>query len=232
MATKIYNSHLTTIMNDCKEYFILDVYIALVHMSSQENSLYLIQIFDDTKSDLVKAIMKYIEVKRETIKNCLDKLIEIDILEYNQEYNAWILKGMENMHEKKTYHCEDINSSKKFTGYTKVRKLFLTNRFTTMKAREKRVIIYLAQLVDSKAGKHYKSFSMNLIKPNNYWLKILKTKDKYYAKYTIKNMLEKHKDLFIDKPLGERESAYSKGNGNSFKFNFHCYEIKKEPTDN
>ncbi|MGL5244112.1 MAG: hypothetical protein ACRC7R_02875, partial [Sarcina sp.] len=146
MATKMYNSHLSTIINKCKQYFILDVYIALVHIASEIDSLYLIQVFDDAKNALIKAVMKYINVKRHTIKNCVDKLIDIDILTFNKEYNGWVLNHMENMHKEKTYDEHNPNGSKKFTGYTKIRAFFLSEKFNNMKAREKRIVIYLAQL--------------------------------------------------------------------------------------
>ena len=45
MATKLYNSHLSKIIFECNEYYILDTYISLVNISSEVNSKYLIQTF-------------------------------------------------------------------------------------------------------------------------------------------------------------------------------------------
>ena len=47
MATKMYNSHLSTILYSCNEYYILDTYMALVHISSEVNSKYIIQNYSD-----------------------------------------------------------------------------------------------------------------------------------------------------------------------------------------
>jgi len=49
MATKLYNSHLSTLLFQCNEYYILDTYISLVHTSSEVNSRYLIQTYSDSR---------------------------------------------------------------------------------------------------------------------------------------------------------------------------------------
>ena len=51
MATKLYNSHLSKIIFECNEYYILDTYISLVAISSEVDSKYLIQTFTSSKAE-------------------------------------------------------------------------------------------------------------------------------------------------------------------------------------
>ncbi|MPQ43809.1 hypothetical protein [Clostridium tarantellae] len=232
MATKLYNSHLTNIMTNCKEYYILDTYIALVHISQEVNSKYIIETYSESKKNLVNILKKYINVTSKTILKCVDKLLERNILVYNYSLSAWVLVDMEHMTQTKSYDFENYSESKKFSGYVKIRKFFFSQEFSAMKAREKRILICLAQMADSKARKFYKDFSMNLLKPNSIWLKVLNTKNKYYAKYTIENMIKKYKGLFIDNSEEKREKDIAPSKNKAFKFYFHCEVIKNSPKDN
>ncbi|MPQ45341.1 hypothetical protein GBZ86_16655, partial [Clostridium tarantellae] len=67
MATKLYNSHLNDIIFNCNEYYIIDTYIALVHISSEVNSKYLIQTYSNSKADLINIVKKYLNVSYKTI---------------------------------------------------------------------------------------------------------------------------------------------------------------------
>ena len=228
MATKMYNSHLSKILS-CNEYYILDTYINLVNISSEVNDKYLIQTFSDRKADLINLVRKNLKVSYKTVFNCLEKLISLNIITYDEELNCWILKDMENMTKSKTYPS-DVNAQDTATGYTNIRKFFFTEEFTFMKAREKRLLIYMSQLRDSKKSGFHNGFSMNLLKPNSSWLKILKTKSKYYAKYTIMKMLKTYSEIFDDHSDNEREKDYSPERIKNFKFSFQCNVIK-EKTD-
>jgi len=224
MATKMYNSHLSKILL-CNEYYILDTYINLVNISCEVNDKYLIQTFSDTRSDLINLVRKTLKVSYKTIFNCVEKLIKLNVLDYDNTLNCWTLKDMENMTKSKA-DALDFDSSYSATGYTNIRKFFFTDEFTFMKAREKRILIYMSQLSDSKKSGFHDGFSMNLLKPNSSWLNILKTKSKYYAKYTIMKMLSSYSNLFNDNSDVFREKSYSPKNNKNFKFSFDCKVIK------
>lgn len=228
MATKLYNSHLNTILLECNEYYILDTYISLVHISSEVNNKYLIQTFSDSKADVISLVRKYVAASYKTIYNCIDKLIELNILKYDTTLLSWTLVNMEMMTMSKSDAYDSLEESTKVTGYTHIRNFFFTNEFSKMKAREKRLMIYLAQLSDSKSSKFHNEFSMNLLKPNSVWLKVLRTKCKYYAKYTIEKMLQSHSSLFTNKSDEFREKDLAPKRNKNFKFFFDCLKIKNK----
>lgn len=226
MATKLYNSHLKELLENCNEYYILDTYISLVHLSSEVKGKYLIQTYTDSLADLISATKATLKATYKTIYNCINKLISLGILGFDRSLNAWVILDMENMHLSKS---DSSKSDKEMvTGYTHMRTFFLSDTFSSMKAREKRVLIYMAQLSDSKAGKFHGSYSMNLLKINSPWLKVLKTKCKYYAKYTIEKMLSKYSDIFNDLSTIERSQDISPVRNKTFKFFFNCELIKNK----
>ena len=223
MATKLYNSHLSKILFECNEYYILDTYISLVDISSEVNSKYLIQTFTSSKADLIALVRRNLKVSYKTIFNCIDKLIEKSILAYDDELHSWVLVNMENMAKSKSN--SDNESDLALTGYTHIRNFFFTQEFRSMKAREKRLTIYMSQLCDSKASKFHDGFSMNLLKPGSSWMKVLKTSSKYYAKYTIDKMLKKYPEIFKDNSEDLRLKDLSPKRNTNFKFYFECETI-------
>lgn len=231
MATKLYNSHLSKILFECNEYYILDTYISLVHISSEVNSKYLIQSYSDSKSDLITLVRKHVTASYKTIYNCIEKLISLDILKYDENIFSWLLVDMENMTMSKNVAFETLDSSNSYSGYTNIRRFFFSKEFCNMKAREKRLMIYMSQLTDSKSSTFHNEFSMNLLKPNSSWLKVLKTKCKYYAKYTIEKMLSKYEDIFINKTEEYRSKDLSPKKNRNFKFFFNCVSIKDTNKD-
>ncbi|SFC40047.1 hypothetical protein [Clostridium uliginosum] len=226
MATKLYNSHLSKIIFECNEYYILDTYISLVDMASEVNSKYLIQTFSDSKADLIALVRRNLNIAYKTVFNCIDKLIEKSILEYDSVLHSWILVDMENMTKSK--YDSNNESSYASTGYTHIRKFFFTPEFIKMKAREKRLMIYMSELSDSKASKFHDGFSMNLLKPSSGWMKVLKTKSKYYAKYTINKMLNKYSEIFKDNSEAARLKDLSPKRNTNFKFYFECESINRK----
>jgi len=238
MATKLYNSHLSKIIFECNEYYILDTYISLVAISSEVNSRYMIQTFTSSKADLIALVRRNLNVSYKTVFNCVNKLIEKSILAFDHILDSWILVNMENMTKKKDNLKSDLNSedylglndatnSEEFglTGYTHIRNFFFTPEFRNMKAREKRLMIYMSELSDSKASKFHDGFSMNLLKINSGWMKALKTKCKYYAKYTIDKMLIKYSEIFKDNSETMRSKDLSPKRNTNFKFYFECVAI-------
>lgn len=220
MATKLNNNHLSTIMENCKEYYIFDTYIALAYISSNIDGKYLIQTFTENKSDIINAVKKYVDVAYKTVSNCIDKLITLNILEFSLSLNAWVLIDMEKMTELKS----DYIKEEKIKGYTKIRSFLLTKEFLKMKFRVKRLIIYMLQLLDSKASKLYKDFTLNLLKNNSSWMKVLRTTNKYYARETINYIVEKYSSFFEDKSDEIRKNTLAPNKIISFKF---CLKLKK-----
>ena len=224
MATKMYNSHLSEIMK-CNEYYILDTYINLVDISSEVNGKYIIQTFTDNISDLINLVLKKLSVSYKTVYNCIQRLIALQILIYDSILECWSLKDMENMTKSK----DELNFDEKVTatGYTTIREFFFTPQFAKMKAREKRLIIFMTQLKDSKKSKYYDVFSINLLKPGSVWMKVLKTKLKYYARATIVSMLDKYSFIFEDNSDKYRETDIAPSKIKSFKFFFGCSAVSK-----
>lgn len=231
MATKLNNHHLENIILNSKHYNILDTYIALSHISCEVKNKYLIQTYTNNKADIINQVKKYVSSSYKTLYNNIDELIRLNILAYDNELSSWYLVDMEKMHMSKndTYEIEEKLEMK---GYTKIRKFFLSSEFHKMRSREKRCMIFLAQLCDSKAAKSYTNFSINLIKPNSRWLQILKTKCKYYAKYTIETMLKKYNEILINESETLRSKDFAPSKISNFKFAFKCSVIEKIEDDN
>lgn len=225
MATKLSNSHLTKIMLDSKNYYVLDTYIILSHVSSEIKGKFLVQSYSSKKSELVNIVKKYTSISYKTIYNNIHELIELGILSYNDDLSSWVLVGMENMVQSKS--MATLEEKDNFKGYTTIRDFFLSTDFTRMKAIEKRCLVYLAQLKDSKASASYSEFKMNLNKSRNSWMKILKTSCKYYAKYAIETLLNKYEYLFVNTSKDYRAISNPSKSFNGFLFSFTCDAIKK-----
>ena len=199
MATKLYNTHLSKIINNCQRYHTLDCYIHLVNISSEVNNKFIIQTYSNSKTDLIRNIKDNLDATYKTISNFIDQLIELDILSYDNNLEAWLFNNMEYMVKKKSNQSHfDEENSDKYTGYTTIRDYFLTKDFCNMKIREKRILVSMAQMKDSKAGKSYNEFKIDLTKKSSRWYKIINTKSKYYAKKAITQMINKYKSVIED----------------------------------
>lgn len=228
MATKLYNTHLSKLILDtnCKEYYIYDTYIALVHLSLEINDKFMVQTYNKSISNLATLLNKYINTTHKTLHSCISKLIELEIIAYDEKLDSWIILGMEHMTKSKLETNSSIDEAL-LTGYTNIRNFFLSEEFSKMKAREKRVLLYLAQLRDSRAAKHFTGAEMNLSNPNSSWLRVIRTSSKYYAKYTIERMLSQYSDLLNDKSTQAREKDFSLSRNKKFKFSFSCKFLEK-----
>lgn len=229
MATKLYNSHLSKLMFECKQYYILDCYIALVHISSEIDGKFIIQTYSSHKTDLINSIKNIVNVSYKTIYNCIEKLIELDIISYNQTKEAWIINDMEYMVKKKNLLSNSDEELNKYTGYTYIRPIFITDDFNKMDIAEKRIIIYMSQLTDSNSGRFYKNFIMDLNNKKSAWFKILNTKSKYYAAQKITRMFSKYKNI-IENVTEYKEYVPKKVR--KFRFQFTSNVIMKKSDDN
>lgn len=231
MATKINNYHIETIMNNSKSYNIFDVYITLAHISSEIKGKFIIQTYSDNRATIINLVNKYVQVSYRTIHNNINELISLGILEYSNELSSWLLVDMDTMVKSKA-NCDEEIDAAKLKGYTKIREFFITSEFYTMKSAEKRCMVYLAQLCDSKASNSYSEFVMNLSKSNSSWLKVFKTKSKYYARRVVNKMLNQYKDIFDNKSEQLRAKDIAPKTISDFKFSFTCNEIEKKQDDN
>lgn len=225
MATKLYNKHLTDIMDNSNNYYVLDTYIALAHMSMQIDDKFYLQTYSEKLSNLVRLVKRYVkDVSPGAIRNAINELISLNILVYDENMKYYVLNNMENMLKKKHY-SSDIDTSSHF-GYTNIQNIFLTPRFTKMKYREKRLLVYIFQLADSKANKNYGLNNVcNLLKTNSSWMKILKTKCLYYARDTINNFLKNNDDLFED-TSHKFKIDFAPKHVNQFRFSFNLNPLK------
>lgn len=232
MATKMSNHHLGTIFNKCREYYILDTYISLVHRAVElKDDKFIIQTFDNSKPHLVSLVGSTVNATYKTILGCITKLMDLDILRYDEELNGWIFTDMEYMVKPK----EEVPPEKRHLcqGYTKIHRFFFTAEFQTMRSMEKRLLVYMAQLKDSKANAAYNgTFTANLNKSsggNSSWYKILKTRDKYYARKIISTMIKKYGDVLTDlKDKASEVISYIPKKINSFIMKFKCTYFEKE----
>lgn len=224
MGTKLNNNHLNIIMTQSKQYTLLDTYIALSHVSleTSKNHKFIIQTLTPNLSELSNIVVNIAKCSYKTAYNCINSLITLNILKYESDL-GWVLVDMEEMNKKK-----DNKDSRK--GYITIRKFFLTPEFQKLKFREKRLLIYMCQLVDSKARKNYKSFTINLLKTTSKWFTIIKTTSKYYAKYILEDFV--NKSFIQDKSEEMRSSDYLPKSFSKFKFMFTCEEIEQVLSEN
>ncbi|MGL5086528.1 MAG: hypothetical protein ACRC68_12555, partial [Clostridium sp.] len=208
-----------------------DVYITLAHISSEIKGKFIIQTYSDNRADIINLVNKYLQVSYRTIHNNINELISLGILEYSNELSSWLLVDMDTMVKSKA-NCDEEIDAAKLKGYTKIREFFITSEFYTMKSAEKRCMVYLAQLCDSKASNSYSEFVMNLSKSNSSWLKVFKTKSKYYARKVVKKMLNQYKDIFDNTSDELRAKDIAPKTISGFKFSFSCKEIQKEQSEN
>lgn len=234
MATKLYNKHLTDIMENSKNYYILDTYIALAHMSMQIDDKFYIQTYSESISNLVRLVKRYVKgVSYGAIRNAITELIDLNILIYNSDMDCYVLNEMENMLKKKRNYFSD-NDTSKYVGYTHIQDIFFTTRFTQMKYREKRLFVYILQLTDSNANKNYGVNNVcNLLKTNSSWMKILKTKCLYYARDTFTNFLNNNGDLF-ENTSDNFKIEFAPKHINQFRFSFrlNIHNFNKDGLEN
>ena len=237
MANKLYNSHLKEISEQCKGYNTLDIYIILVYLSHENKNGHFIisNYYAPKKSDLIHIVKKYIKsVDYKTIFNNINKLIDMKILAEKDE--GWQILDMEKMVKSKpksvNNNDDDIDDEFMLTGYTNIREFFLSEDFHKMNIVEKKLMVFMARITDSKASEKYgNKFQINLLRSHSRWLEAINIKSVYYAKYKINQLLDKHHDLFEDKSQENRTKIlYGSKKNNNFRFAFLCNIIKKVKT--
>ena len=252
MSNKVSISHALDVL-ECKDHHkLIDVFNVLCLLSSQlkrdwylesldgpcsidKEHIFLIRTSKNSVCSLAKMIVEESEyMHRSTVTQCLNKLMEMDILRYNDMYMGWEILSMEDAFESSV---EYLGSS---SGYMELRKLFFTRDFYEMPVTMKKIVYYCCILMSSKGFKSMQSFIINLKNEKSKWISFLNTDNLYYIKSMIIKLLGEHgllkkveqkqyshrpdlksknKFLFILKPLDSLKSTL-KDSIDSFKNRF------------
>lgn len=219
---KINNNHLNIILNKSKKYRTIDVLIYLSDLTKQfrvgnmrSETLFIVPSHNSAYSLWEEVNRKHPNIiNSTTFRECLNELKELNIVKYNSEYDGFELVDMNEMIKKRG--C----------GYTEIRDFFFEDIFLNMNFSCKKMLIFLIHLLDKKQfskkfKKIYKTdINLNL---NNYKksfskeelniMNILKTKNVYYVKEVLDNLLLNYPDLFTSKTQSLREENYGKVKG-------------------
>lgn len=194
MATKIGISLLKKTLNE-NNYDIVDTVIHLVHMSTElkdldnKSSLFVIPVEKNTINFLANKLSKNLKTSVRTLNTLVKKLVDKGYIHYCEDNRAWIIDGMEK------------DFSKNGNGYIYIRKLFFTKEFQDLKKIEKRLVLYMAQLKDSKAAKKYKGkMTINFLRKP--WYDAMKITNYYYAIRIVKRLLKNHTNWFSNIDIG------------------------------
>lgn len=224
MATKMSNKHLYTILLNANKYYTPDIFLALVHISTEikdknGNERFLIQVGDDKRNTLIRLLNEHTNINRQTIVHCLEEIEALEILSYVEELSGWELTDMIGMLQE---------------GYTEIRDIMLQEEFSTYKLREKKLLLYMCHLLSTKNANEFRRFQgvdfvINTVKKDSMWRKILRTKSAYYAKYTVSKFLTKVEGKIENISEEKRKVEYKYYN--SKQFIFYCnaaVELKKK----
>ena len=217
MATKMSNNHLYTIILNANKYNTPDIFIALVHISTEikdkeGKERFLLQVGDAEKNTLVRLLREHTNINRQTIINCLNELEELGILRYVHELQGWELLDMINMLQE---------------GYTEIRDVMLSEEFSTYKLREKKLLLYMCHLLNTKGATNFSKFNnadfiINTNNKDGVWRKILRTKSVYYAKYAINKFFAKIQGKNIIEDISEDRRKKEYKFFNCKQFIFYC----------
>lgn len=257
MATKIPNLQLMYLIfsDEIKEKYIYDTYAALVTASSEVNEKFIIQTDYSSVANLVNIVKRYINSpSQKTIDNCIRKLMKINFIKYVDEIKSWVLVDMEYMLGKKStdeikekakiYMKEDpalaefyeksFEFEKNFKGFTHMRSFFLDKEFSSLKAREKRILLYFASLSDKEEiSKNYSGAEFNFNRYESTWYKVIRTKDKYYARRTVEKFINKYNGTLItdiSEEFRDKDLSFDKDRNSKFRFAFSCLKIENKIT--
>ncbi|KDR95965.1 hypothetical protein SAMN02745945_01762 [Peptoclostridium litorale DSM 5388] len=252
MSNKASISHALDVL-ECKDHHkLIDVFNMLCLLSSQlkrdwylesldgpcsmdKEHIFIIRTAKSSVCSLAKMVVEESEyMHRSTVTQCLNKLIDMDILRYNDMYMGWEIVSMEDAFESSVQY---LGSS---SGYMELRKLFFTRDFYEMSVTMKKIIYYCCILMSTKGFKSMQSFIINLKNENSKWISFLNTDNLYYIKSVIikligenhilrkieqkqyshrKGLKPKNRFLFILKPLDALKSTL-KDSIESFKSRF------------
>lgn len=226
MATKIVNSSLYKIIFDANRYHTPDVYINLVHISSEMKSedkktkAFIIQTGSDDKNSLVRVLKEHTGNNRQTISNCISEIQTLGLLEYSYEFEGWELLGMDKITSLLAVENDDELPKEEQIrpeGYTKLREFLLSYNFSKLKLREKKLLLYMCHLQDSVSGKKFRNFQpsdfvINIYKSSSIWRKILRTENKYYARDKVEEFLKNASEYIDDNSEEVRKTVYKPKN--------------------
>lgn len=234
MATKIYNNHLYNLIYNANRYYTIDVYLALVHISVQfkdenDKSHFLIQTGDSRRKSLISVLNNFLDIERQTIVNCLGEIESLGLLVYSENYDGWEISDMGEMFKRKD-ELEDPEL--KLDGYTNLKDILLSDEFKTLRLREKKLLLYMCHLQDTKGANKFAAIYkcdivINVLNEKSIWRKILRTKSKYYALSVIKEFKEKLKNSIEDVSKKCKGSKFKPKTILKFMFYFNVPKIKK-----
>ncbi|MBP3915033.1 hypothetical protein [Clostridium sp.] len=239
MATKLTNSSLYNIILNANRYYTPDVYLNLIHLSSEfklkegNKKVFLIQTGEEDKNTLVRVIKEHTGLNRQTITNCLEEIQELGLISYNHEVDGFELLGMDKIGCLSSISSEENDESVKLAGYTNLRDFFLTKEFSNLKLREKKLLMYMSHLADSISGKKFSKFQpadfvINVLNEASVWRKILRTSSKYYAKYVIEAFIVKVPQYIEDKTEEIRKTVLKPKSRLEYMFYVNSIKIKEK----
>lgn len=196
MAKKIGLSVLKETLNS-NDHYQNDIILRLATMAIEDSTtdLFIVMAEKSTFNFLAEKLHKQLpNVSVRTINKTLKSMAEEGLIEYSEEKEGWIICNMD----------KDFKEGGK--GYIYIRDIFLTERFSKLKLAEKRFILYICQLLDSKANIYYKGIQINLLRARksekNTWLKEMHIDYLPYAIYIISRLLKNNPDWFTDVTIG------------------------------
>lgn len=256
MANKISNAHLNILLN-AKKYNTPDIFIALVDISKEYKDKDQIRFLIPTDCNSIKLLKKIIykrnpNISKQTISNCIQELLVLNLLQYNEEQLAWEIPSMINFLD---------------YGYTNIRPIFLGKTFNDitfndLTLNEKKLLLYICFLLDTKTSNSFKTLNktdikislrkysgpnvtknkkiINIIEKKDsknvinikerdnrcVWLKLFNTHSIYYAKNIINKFIKKVGNLIEDVSDTFRGKTFLSNNEEQFQFYFNTPILK------
>lgn len=224
MASKLSNEHLKIVLTKSNRYRTIDTLILISDLTKQirigndrSDTLFIVPSHNSAYSLWQEINTKHPKIiNSTTFRDCLNELKDLNIIKYNFEHNGYELIEMKKMIQKRG------------VGYTQIKDVFFEKTFLDMSFSTKKLFIYLLHLLDNKKSakvfknkyksdvflnlnKYKKKFDKNELNIMN----IFKTKNVYYAKEILDNLLLTYPDIFISNIEKLRIENYGKVKGNA-----------------
>lgn len=184
MATKTNISQVLDIIHVNNFNKLIDTYFTLVKISSQyreertKRNFFVIYTESDSYCNLYKVIKKEAPYfrSRTTVATCIKELKYMGIIQYSRGMGGWFIKGMADMFD---------------TGYMELPRFFFTKDFYNLNISEKKALVYAIYIINTKGYKNLRKIMVNLKEDESEWRKIFKSKNVYYLRRRILNIIRK-----------------------------------------